>query len=143
MPGTQLPLKIQISGRALTGTSSTPTMSRGLADAWTVHVGNGRGADAKINSSLLVLDNPVIFWSYYCLGWANRGNSMKRMSRIMAGAAIVALLGMAASPVLSQIATVDLSKHRGAPGPIVGAGLPVLAVSLGIYWFVRRRRKPN
>jgi hypothetical protein len=30
---------------------------------------------------------------------------------------------------------------HGAPGPIAGAGLPVLAVGYGFYWLVRRRRK--
>jgi LPXTG-motif cell wall-anchored protein len=30
---------------------------------------------------------------------------------------------------------------RGAPGPLVGAGLPVLLVGGGIYWIVRRRKK--
>ena len=30
---------------------------------------------------------------------------------------------------------------RGAPGPLVGAGLPVLLVGGGIYWLVKRRRK--
>jgi hypothetical protein len=29
---------------------------------------------------------------------------------------------------------------HGAPGPIAGAGLPVLAVGYGIYWLVRRRK---
>ncbi len=29
---------------------------------------------------------------------------------------------------------------HGAPGPIAGAGLPVIAVGYGIYWLVRRRR---
>ena len=29
---------------------------------------------------------------------------------------------------------------RGVPGPIVGAGLPVLALGYGVYWLVRRRR---
>jgi hypothetical protein len=32
---------------------------------------------------------------------------------------------------------------RGAPGPIAGAGLPVLAVGYGVYWLVRRRRKAH
>ena len=31
---------------------------------------------------------------------------------------------------------------HGVPGPIAGAGLPVLAVGFGFYWLVRRRRKP-
>ena len=30
---------------------------------------------------------------------------------------------------------------RGAPGPVAGAGLPVLAVGYGVYWLVLRRRK--
>ena len=29
----------------------------------------------------------------------------------------------------------------GAPGPIAGAGLPVLAVGYGVYWLIKRRRK--
>jgi len=32
---------------------------------------------------------------------------------------------------------------HGAPGPIAGASLPVLAVGFGVYWLVRRRRKAN
>lgn len=32
---------------------------------------------------------------------------------------------------------------RGAPGPIAGAGLPILAVGGGVYWLVRRRRNAN
>jgi len=32
------------------------------------------------------------------------------------------------------------STYRGAPGPIVGAGLPVLAIGYGVYLLVRRRR---
>jgi hypothetical protein len=29
----------------------------------------------------------------------------------------------------------------GVPGPIAGAGLPVLAIGYGVYWLVKRRRK--
>ena len=28
----------------------------------------------------------------------------------------------------------------GAPGPIVGAGLPFLAIGYGVYWLIRRRK---
>jgi uncharacterized protein (TIGR03382 family) len=31
---------------------------------------------------------------------------------------------------------------HGAPGPVVGAGLPI-AVAYGVYWLVRRRRKAD
>ncbi|MGY3605637.1 hypothetical protein [Bradyrhizobium sp. Leo121] len=31
----------------------------------------------------------------------------------------------------------------GAPGPIAGAGLPILAVGYGVYWLIRRRRKQD
>ena len=29
----------------------------------------------------------------------------------------------------------------GAPGPVAGAGLPMLAIGYGVYWLVKRRRK--
>ena len=32
-------------------------------------------------------------------------------------------------------------KMRGAPGPLVGAGLPVLLIGGGIYWIVRRQKQ--
>ncbi|RZN11906.1 hypothetical protein [Bradyrhizobium sp. Leo121] len=36
------------------------------------------------------------------------------------------------------------NKHvSGAPGPIAGAGLPILAVGYGVYWLIRRRRKQD
>jgi hypothetical protein len=30
---------------------------------------------------------------------------------------------------------------HGAPGPIAGAGLPVVALGYGVYWLIRQRRK--
>jgi hypothetical protein len=32
---------------------------------------------------------------------------------------------------------------HAAPGPIAGAGLPLLAVGFGVYWMIKRRRKAN
>ena len=32
---------------------------------------------------------------------------------------------------------------HGVPGPIVGAGLPFIAVGYGVYWLVRRRRRAD
>jgi len=32
--------------------------------------------------------------------------------------------------------------YRSVPGPIAGAGLPVIAVGYGVYWLIRRRRRP-
>jgi hypothetical protein len=32
---------------------------------------------------------------------------------------------------------------HGAPGPIVGAGLPLVAVAYGVYWLVKRRRRAD
>jgi hypothetical protein len=33
----------------------------------------------------------------------------------------------------------DRGRYGGVPGPIVGAGLPILAAGYGAYWLVRRR----
>jgi hypothetical protein len=35
------------------------------------------------------------------------------------------------------------NKHniRGVPGPIAGAGLPIIAIGYGVYWLVKRRRR--
>jgi hypothetical protein len=34
-------------------------------------------------------------------------------------------------------------KTSGVPGPLVGAGLPFLAVGYGAYWLVRRYRRKS
>jgi len=31
--------------------------------------------------------------------------------------------------------------YRGVPGPVAGAGLPIIAVGYGVYWLIRRRRR--
>jgi LPXTG-motif cell wall-anchored protein len=32
---------------------------------------------------------------------------------------------------------------RGAPGPLAGAGLPVILIGGGIYWLIRRKKRPS
>jgi hypothetical protein len=48
-------------------------------------------------------------------------------------AVCLALLSMASLP------TAAFAQAAPAPGPIIGAGLPVLAVGYGVYWLIRRR----
>ena len=65
---------------------------------------------------------------------------MNISTRVLAGVALTAI-------VLAQFAGYDLALAWGynpAPGPIVGAGLPILAVGYGAYWLVGRfRRRRN
>jgi drug/metabolite transporter (DMT)-like permease len=72
-------------------------------------------------------------------------NSMNGIVQIIAGTAIVGVLGVAALPALAQTPNVSptpVPAYRPAPGPIAGAGLPVLAVvGFGVYWLIRRRSK--
>jgi LPXTG-motif cell wall-anchored protein len=57
----------------------------------------------------------------------------------------VALLLALSVPALAQKGTIGdkppSSGVKGAPGPLVGAGLPVLLIGGGIYWLVRRRKR--
>jgi hypothetical protein len=46
-------------------------------------------------------------------------------------------------PSMVQSATPTTTNVRPAPGPIAGAGLPVLAIGYGVYWLVKRRRKAD
>jgi hypothetical protein len=72
-------------------------------------------------------------------------------TRISDGLALVttlfALAGavVLSTPNLANAATTyptTTGYTRGAPGPIAGAGLPVLAVGgFGVYWLIRRRRR--
>ena len=68
---------------------------------------------------------------------------MKGISQILAGTAIVAVFSVVAPPALAQTTapTAPTPLHKRAPGPIIGAGLPALAVGFGVYWLIWRRRK--
>jgi LPXTG-motif cell wall-anchored protein len=57
----------------------------------------------------------------------------------------MALLLALSVPALAQKGTIGdkppSTGVKGAPGPLAGAGLPVLLIGGGIYWIVRRRKK--
>jgi hypothetical protein len=57
----------------------------------------------------------------------------------LAGAVVLSTPNLANAQVATTIAKPKPSS--GAPGPIAGAGLPVLAVGFGVYWLIKRRRK--
>jgi hypothetical protein len=71
-------------------------------------------------------------------------------TRISNGLALVATLFALAgavafgTPNLANAASTTTAvpkRASGAPGPIAGAGLPVLAVGFGVYWLIKRRRR--
>jgi hypothetical protein len=67
---------------------------------------------------------------------------MKTASRFLSASALVFLLASLTLPT-STLARGG-GAYSGAPGPIVGAGLPLLAiggVGYCVYWLVKRRRK--
>jgi hypothetical protein len=60
--------------------------------------------------------------------------------RVYLGIAALLALMMSAPNALACNGNGNCSEHHGAPGPIVGAGLPALAIGYGVYWLVKRRR---
>jgi hypothetical protein len=73
---------------------------------------------------------------------------MKPEPRPLTVAGLASLLAILMLPVLTistvaRDASPGATRPRGAPGPIVGAGLPILAIGVGygVYWLVKRRRK--
>ena len=69
-------------------------------------------------------------------------------ARVLAGLALVAivfaLVGGVDTAFAACAAAVPCVSPHAAPGPIIGAGLPILAIGFGAYWFVGRfRRKPD
>jgi hypothetical protein len=65
--------------------------------------------------------------------------AMTVISRIRGALPLVAILMALAGSVDSAFAVVG-----DAPGPVAGAGLPILVIGYGAYWLVKRlRRKPD
>ena len=53
-------------------------------------------------------------------------------------------LAFVAIVLANTIASVPaLARAEAAPGPIAGAGLPILAVGYGAYWLINRFRRKS
>jgi hypothetical protein len=73
------------------------------------------------------------------------------MNKAIRVAALASLLAMFAVPALTIQASAVCNpfvppcdgggNHAGAPGPLLGAGLPFLGLVGGVYWIARRFRR--
>ena len=66
---------------------------------------------------------------------------MKAITNCLSAAVLASLLGVITLPVLITSSAAVVPTLHPAPGPLVGAGLPVLVIAGGAYWVVRRRRR--
>jgi hypothetical protein len=76
---------------------------------------------------LLSLGVPVVGYVVYTAATAPSGNTGGVSS---SGSTLTLHTGPSAPITIAH----------GVPGPIVGAGLPVIVVGYGVYWLVRRLR---
>jgi hypothetical protein len=68
------------------------------------------------------------------------------MDKALRVAALASLLAMSAMPALTIQAFASCNPFGGgcynpAPGPLLGAGLPLLGLAGGVYWIAKRFRR--
>jgi len=73
---------------------------------------------------------------------------MSKIVQVLSGLALVAifvlLVGAIDAAFAQATSAVPLPvPTRAAPGPIAGAGLPIIAVAAAAYWLVRRFRQKS
>jgi LPXTG-motif cell wall-anchored protein len=65
------------------------------------------------------------------------------MKAVLALPMALLLLALSVPALAKDKGDKDDKGVKGAPGPLVGAGLPVLLVGGGIYWLVRRKKRSS
>lgn len=68
---------------------------------------------------------------------------MSKIVQVLSGIALMAMLALSVGTINVAFAQRAPTPTRGVPGPIVGAGLPILALGYGAYWLVRRYRRKS
>jgi hypothetical protein len=69
---------------------------------------------------------------------------MSKIVQVFSQIALIAVLVLwVGAAAFSQTATSVPSRVRGAPGPIAGAGLSIVAVGVGAYLLLRRYRRKS
>jgi hypothetical protein len=70
---------------------------------------------------------------------------MSKILQVLSGFALVAILALSVGTINVAFAqtTPTTTPTKSVPGPIVGAGLPILGLGYGAYWLVRRYRRKS
>jgi hypothetical protein len=65
------------------------------------------------------------------------------MNETMRIVLLAVLLATSTIPTLATHAVAGYPGYSQAPGPLLGAGIPVLVVAGGVYWVARRFRRKS